>query len=387
MSSLDKHLAEKISKLQTDNLLRTLKTTEREDDAIVIRAGKKLLSFSCNDYLGMSQNRNVIKAARAAAAKYGTSAGASRLITGNNPFYDKLEAKLAEICGTESALVFSSGYMANVGAIAALMQPRDLIITDKLSHSCIIEGAILSGAEIKRFAHNSMEGLETILSKYRSNYNNCLVITESVFSMDGDSPDMDKINQLAEKYNSWVMVDYAHDLNHLISIDHRPSTINIIKMGTLSKAVGSYGGYIAGSKTLIDYLKTSARTLVFTTGLPPATLAASLKSLEIIQKENKRVKKALENASYFRKIISENLKELEIGSSNSQIVPLVIGGVEDTLKLSEFLQQKGYLVHAIRPPTVPVNTSRLRFSFSAEHERSQVDKLCKVLIKYFKKPH
>jgi 8-amino-7-oxononanoate synthase len=218
--------------------------------------------------------------------------------------------------------------MANVGAIAALMQPRDLIITDKLSHSCIIEGAILSGAEIKRFAHNSMEGLETILSKYRSNYNNCLVITESVFSMDGDSPDMDKINQLAEKYNSWVMVDYAHDLNHLISIDHRPSTINIIKMGTLSKAVGSYGGYIAGSKTLIDYLKTSARTLVFTTGLPPATLAASLKSLEIIQKENKRVKKALENASYFRKIISENLKELEIGSSNSQIVPLVIGGVE-----------------------------------------------------------
>ncbi len=382
MSSLNIKLQEKIAKLQADNLFRSPVTTEHIDDSYVVRNGKKLLSFSCNDYFGLSQDKRVIKAARKAAYKYGAGAGASRLVTGNNPLYEKLESKLAEVCGTEAAAVYGSGYMANVGAIAALVGPGDFIIADKLSHSCIIEGSQLSYAEFRRFEHNNLESLESLLSKHRNNYKNCLVITESVFSMDGDSPDLIKMQEICEKYNAWLMVDYAHDLKHLTE-NRKLKTENLITMGTLSKALGSYGGYIAGSKILIDYLKTSSKSFIFTTGLPPAVLGAALKSLEIIREEKWRAEKALDNAKYFREVVEKNLDEIETTNSTSQIVPLIIGGAEDTIKISEYLASNGYLVHAIRPPTVPVNTSRLRFSFSSAHEKNDIDKLAKLLIKYF----
>lgn len=382
MSSLDTKLLEKIARLQGDNLFRTLHETERLDNAEVKRADKKLLSFSCNDYLGLSQDKRVIKAARRAAYKYGAGSGASRLVTGNNPLYTQLENKLAEVCQTESALVYGSGYMANIGAITALVGAGDFIIADKLSHSCIIEGSLLSYAEFRRYDHNDLKSLESLLSKHRTNYKNCLVITEAVFSMDGDVADIQKISELCEKYNAWLLVDYAHDINHLTG-DNDVKFKDLIKMGTLSKAIGSYGGYIAGSKVLIDYLKTSSKSFMFTTGLPPAVLGAATKSLEIIQEEKWRAEKALENAKYFRDVVTKNLDEIDTTNSNSQIVPLIIGGAEDTLKMSEYLANNGYLVHAIRPPTVPVNTSRLRFSFSADHEKSDIDKLTKLLIKYF----
>jgi 8-amino-7-oxononanoate synthase len=384
MTSIEKILSEKIDKLQHDNLIRSPKSTERLEGAKIIRNGKRLVSFSCNDYLGLSQNKKIIIAGNHSATKYGSGAGASRLITGNNPLYTLLEKKIAEICRTESALIYGSGYMANIGVITALVGAEDLILADKLSHSCIIEGSKLSRAELLRFAHNNIESLKELLAKNRKSYKNCLVITESVFSMDGDSPDLKKILKLCKKHSAWLLVDYAHDINHLTGTSASTSA-NLIKMGTFSKAVGTYGGYIAGTKTLIDYLKSVSKTFIFTTGLPPAVLGSSLKSLEIIQKQKGLAKKALGNAQYFRDMISSKLDELDIGKSNSQIVPIIIGGIEDTIKISEYLYENGFLVSAIRPPTVPVNTSRLRFSFSAAHDKKDIDKLVKLLIKYFKK--
>lgn len=380
--SLETILSQKITKLQADSLFRSPITTERLDNGYVRRGGKKLLSFSCNDYLGLARDSRVIKAARKALNKYGAGAGASRLVTGNNPLYEQLESKLAETSGTEAAAVYGSGYMANFGCIAAIVGPGDFIIADKLSHSCIIEGAQLSYAEFRRFEHNNLESLESLLSKHRKNYKNCLVVTESVFSMDGDSPDLVKMQEICDKYNAWLMVDYAHDLNHLTENSELKAE-NLIKMGTLSKALGSYGGYIAGSKTLIDFLKTSSKSFIFTTGLPPAALGAAIKSIEIAREEKWRAEKALENAKYFRDIVKNNIDKIEVTPSSSQIVPVIVGSAEDALKLSEFLASKGFLVHAIRPPTVPVNTSRLRFSFSSEHEKEKIDKLTKLLIKYF----
>ncbi len=377
MNSLDKVLSEKIAAMQESKLLRTLKTTERLKSAKVIRNGKKLISFSCNDYLGLALDKRVKKAAIAATKKYGTGAGASRLITGNQPLYDILESKIAKICGTESALVFGSGYMANLGAITTLVGSGDIIITDKLAHSCIIKGAKLSGAEFKRFPHNNIEQLAAMLEKYRHEYKSCLIVTEGVFSMDGDSPDMPALQEICHKYGAWLMVDNAHDLKHPIHGE------NTIIMGTLSKAVGSYGGYIAGSKILIDYLKTTAKTLIYTTGLPPAILGASVKALDIIEKEQWRVNKALENAAYFRETISKEIDGLEMGSSVSQIVPLMIGSIEETEKISQYLYDNGFLVSAIKPPTVPVNTSRLRFSFSAEHDKKDIDRLIATLTRFY----
>ncbi len=382
MADLEEILSDNLVKLRAENLDRQTIATRRLKKAYISRNGRKLLSFSCNDYLGLQGNRSVIKAAKSALGKFGSGSCASRMITGSNDLYDELEAKIAEICYTEAAVVFGSGYLANIGVITSLMGSRDLIIADKLSHSCIIDGSLLPKAELKRFAHNDLESLKTIISKYRKNYKNCLVITEAVFSMDGDTPDLKKIKEICEQHDAWMMVDYAHDLNHLA---YRAKVKPDIIMGTLSKAVASYGGYIAGSKNLIDFIKSTSRTLIFTTALPPSVVASSLKALDIIQKQKWRAKKALDNAAYFRNIISDNLPNLNVGKSSSQIVPVIIGSVEETMKLSEYLLQKGFLVHAIRPPTVPANTSRLRFSFSSEHERSQIDRLCKELIKYFRK--
>jgi len=383
MASLDKILSGRISRLQHENLLRNLHDTERLSDAKVIRNGRKLISFSCNDYLGLSQNKKLMIAANNANSRYGVGSGASRLITGNNPLYAKLESKLAETCRTQAALVFGSGYLANIGVITALAGIGDLIIADKLSHSCIIEGALLSKAEFRRFTQNNLKSLKELLIKHRKDHNNCLVITESVFSMDGDSADIEKMLRLCKKYNAWLLVDYAHDINHLTG-KNPISSPDLIKMGTLSKAVGIYGGYIAGSRTLMEYLRSSAKSFIFTTALPPSVLGSSIAALDIIRKQPIRAKKALDNAAYFRESLSSKLDELDIGHSDSQIVPIIIGGIEDTIRISEYLYENGYLVSAIRPPTVPVNTSRLRFSFSSQHDKKDIDKLIKLLIRYFR---
>jgi 8-amino-7-oxononanoate synthase len=377
--NLDNLLNKKLEDLASQNLLRKLRDSERLKVAHIIRDGKKYISFSCNDYLGLANDERLKKAAIKATEKYGVGAGASRLITGNNPLYTELENIIAKQHNVESAAVFGSGYMANLGAISALMEENDLIIADKLSHSCIIEGAKLSGAEMKRFLHNDLTSLENLLSKNRDNYKNCLVVTEAVFSMDGDAPNLQEMANMCKKYDAWLMIDYAHDLSHFTSNFQLP-TSNLIIMGTLSKAIGAYGGYIAGSQTLIDYLKTSCKTLMFTTALPPSVLATCIESYTIVYSEKWRVEKALDNAKYFIDLDC-HFHGNDTEFVGSQIVPIIIGEAEKALEVSTKLYESGFLVHAIRPPTVPTNTSRLRFSFSALHERKDIEKVTEILGK------
>ncbi len=372
MPSLELFAKQQIEKAKSLNRLRELKVTGREDSVYVQRNGKKLISFSCNDYLGLASHPAVKEAAHNAIEKYGAGGGASRLVTGNSALYEELETLLADIKGTEGALVFGSGYLANIGVIPALVSKGDLIIADKLVHASIIDGCQLSGAKLVRFLHNDISSCENLLKKYRNDYKNCLIVTDNIFSMDGDIAPVDELFALAEKYDSWLMTDDAHGLGTVInSHTAKPH----IQMGTLSKAVGSYGAYICASKTVIDYLVNSSRSLIYSTSLPPASLAASIAALKIIVHDKELCAKALENALFFTEILG-------IKKALSTIVPLIIGDEEATMLAAEELEAHGFLVTAIRPPTVPNGTSRLRFAFSALHNRKDIEKLAEVIKRF-----
>jgi len=366
MPNLDDILTQKLQILEAKTQKRAPVAGFRHDGVMIERAGKPKISFSCNDYLGLSSHPRVVAAASAALAKYGAGAGASRLVTGECSLYAELEGLLASHNGAEAAVVFGSGYLANIGTIPALVGKNDLIIADKLSHACILDGARLSGADVLRFAHNNLAHLRMLLDANRGEYQNCLIITEEVFSMDGDRANVAELTGIAEKYDAWLMVDGAHSLT---SSNQQPATI---KMGTLSKAAGSYGGYVCGSRALVDYLKTAVRSLIFSTALPPATLAASIEALKIMGEQHELAENALKNASYFAKIMG--LPEAE-----SAIVPMILGENENAVLASKALAEKGFIVSAIRPPTVPENTARLRFTFSALHTKQQIEELCSVI--------
>jgi 8-amino-7-oxononanoate synthase len=366
MPALDEYLQQKISILKHKHLLRTLKTTQRECGVHVQRDGKELISFSCNDYLGLSHHPKVMEAAKVAVDAHGAGAGASRLITGNMPLYDELESALAEYKGTEAACIFGSGYLANLGAIPALVGKGDLIIADKLVHACMVDAARLSGATVMRFAHNNMEHARMLLEGNRGEHHHCLILSETVFSMDGDRTPLQILKRLANEFDAWLMVDDAHGTGWL-----KNEPVDIL-MGTLSKGLGSYGGYVCGSKPLIDYLKTSARSLIFSTGLPPAALAAAIASLAILKEDVALAAKPLENARLFTSLVG-------LPSAQSAIVPLIIGENDAALKASALLESKGFLVTAIRPPTVPENTARLRFAFSALHTHAQIEAVAAII--------
>lgn len=340
---------------------RALKESAREG-VTVVQEGVEYTSFACNDYLGLSHHPAVVKAAQEALAKWGTGAGASRLITGNHPLYAPLEKQIAKMKGKEAALVFGSGYLANIGIIPTLVGEGDLIVADKLVHACMIDGALLSGATLKRFKHNDLTSAEVFLDEHRGKYERTLILTEHVFSMDGDVAPLAGLAKLAKRYNALLMVDNAHGLGILKS----DADVDIW-MGTLSKAAGAYGGYIATSKKVIDDMVNGARSFIFSTGLPPAVCASALKALEIMEREPERGARALKLA---RKV---NAK------AESSIVPVVIGSEEGALRAAEKLKARGILSVAIRPPTVPSGTSRLRLTFSAEHTDEQVDQLIAAL--------
>jgi 8-amino-7-oxononanoate synthase len=365
MPALNDILTQKLQILEAKHQKRALTPSFRHDGVYVTRGDKKLLSFSCNDYLGLSQHPRVIAAAAAALKKYGSGAGASRLVTGDSPLYDELESLLSRHKETEAAVVFGSGYLANIGAIPALVGKNDLILADKLSHACIIDGARLSGATMLRFAHNNTAHCRMLLENNRAEYQNCLIVTEEIFSMDGDPAPLSELAGLTREYDAWLMTDGAHSLTC-------QKTEADIKMGTLSKAFGSYGGYICGSRTLVEYLKNAARSLIFSTGLPPASLAAAIEALKIINEEPGLAAKSLDNARLFTNILG-------LPPAQSSIVPLILEENDKALAASALLAEKGFLVSAIRPPTVPENTARLRFTFSALHTREQVEKLCSVI--------
>lgn len=378
-SSLEQFTEEKLSALEAKNQRRILVETSRGSDMSLSVNSDTLISFTDNDYLGLSTHPEVKKAAALAAEKYGAGAGASRLVTGNHPIYRALEAKIAEIKGTEDAAVFGSGYLANVGIIPTFIGSKDLIIADELVHTCIHAGMSLSGATVLFFRHNDVGHAKELLTAHRDQYQHAMIIVDGVYSMDGDIAPLDKLATLAEQYDAWLMNDDAHALGTVGGGRGSAHAFNVegkvpFQMGTLSKAAGSYGGYLAASKSVIDLIKTRARSFIYTTGLPPAVAAASLKALEIMMAEPDLMARTLSHAQRFS-------AALKLPKPVTPIVPLIIGSEKAALDASQKLADEGFKVIAFRPPTVPEGTSRLRFCFSATHSEADVTRLISVCQK------
>ncbi|HEY7671109.1 MAG TPA: 8-amino-7-oxononanoate synthase [Gammaproteobacteria bacterium] len=375
--SLDRFAAQKLESLARRNLRRELAVTDRSGGRLVTSRGGRLISFACNDYLGLSHHPDVVAASQEATARYGVGAGAARLITGNHPLYAELENKLAALKGTEDAVVFGSGYLTNIGVIPALVGPRDLIVLDELSHSCLLSGANLSRAHVVTFKHNDADDAKRILEAERRRHRHCLLITEGVFSMDGDLAPLPKLATLAARYDAWLMSDDAHGLGVVgggrgATFAHDEPVAVPLQMGTLSKAVGGYGGYLCASRTVVELMRNRARSFVYSTGLPPGVVAAASKALEIIATDAALVARPLARARLFT-------ATLERPHAESAIVALVLGPTDRALAVSETLRAAGYLVPAIRPPTVPNGTARLRIAFSALHSEADVTVLAKAV--------
>jgi 8-amino-7-oxononanoate synthase len=379
LKTLDAFASDKLAQLKEAALRRSLVDTERPGAPIVIRGGRRLVSFSCNDYLGLSHHPKVKAAAIAAIETYGAGSGASRLVTGNHPLLAELEARLAKLKRTEAALVFGSGYLANLGIIPVLTGEADLILVDELAHACLFAGARLSPAERRVFRHNDVEHARTILATERGRFRHALLVTDGVFSMDGDLAPVAALAELCAEYDTWLMTDDAHGLGVLAQgrgssfVDGGKPDVPL-QMGTLSKAIGSYGGYLCASRAVIDLLISRARTLIYSTGLPPANAAAALVALDVIENDPALTEKPLAKARAFT-------RRLGLPDAQSPIVPLVLGSSEAALAASRRLEDKGYLVIAIRPPTVPAGSERLRFAFCANHTDDDVARITDIVAR------
>ncbi len=375
MTSLWDFASAKLAQLERESLRRdfveTRRDFERGEGPVVFRNGRELISFSCNDYLNLSQHPAVKAAAVSAIETYGTGAGASRLVTGDHPLFAELETALARFKGSDAALVFGSGYLANLGTIPALAGEGDLILIDELAHACIYSGTRLSAAQTRIFRHNDVDRAREILQNERAKFRNALLVTETVFSMDGDRAPIAGLAALCADHDVWLMTDDAHGLGVVAQSPEDRAHVPL-QMGTLSKALGSYGGYLCAAKPVIDLLKTRARTLLFETGLPPASVASALAALTIIEADPQLTAKPLAKARAFT-------KTLDLAEAQSPLVPLILGSAEAALAASKLLEDEGYLVVAIRPPTVPENSARLRFAFSAGHTDADVIRLAEFV--------
>jgi 8-amino-7-oxononanoate synthase len=377
MSSLDQFAQDKIDDLQRRHLHRQLAETVREDGIWVERAGQRLLSFSCNDYLNLTQHPAIKQAAHAAIEKYGAGSGASRLVTGNHPLYAELEGRLARIKQTEAACVFGSGYLANAGIIPVLIGRNGLVLADELSHACLFAGAQLSRGSMLTFRHNDVAHARALLAEHRTAHDHVLIVTDGVFSMDGDLAPLAELNTLANEYDAWLMSDDAHGLgvvgggrgSSFVGNSHIPIPL---QMGTLSKAIGAYGGYLCGSSAVIDLIHNRARTLIYSTGLPPSCVAAAIAALDLIEREPSYAALPVQKAKAFTKAAG-------LPEAQSPIVPVVIGEEEATLSASRLLADEGYLAAAIRPPTVPAGTARLRLTFTAQHPDDAIARLADIV--------
>lgn len=373
MHSLDAFAQGKLDDLERRQLRRALVDTLREDGIWVTRNGRRLLSFSCNDYLNLSQHPKVKEAAMAALARYGAGSGASRLVTGNHPLYAALEARLARIKRTESAVVFGSGYLANAGIIPVLIGREGLVLLDELAHACIYAGAQLSRGRVLAFRHNDVAHARELLASHRAEHDHALIVTDGVFSMDGDLAPLAELNDLANEHDAWLMSDDAHGLGVVGGGNGSSFSDNThvpvpLQMGTLSKAVGAYGGYLCASAPVIELMRNRARTLIYSTGLPPAIVAAAIAALDLVEREPDYAALPVQKAKRFTQLTG-------LSEAQSPIVPVVIGDETATLAASQWLADEGFLAAAIRPPTVPAGTARLRLTFTAQHPDDQIERL------------
>jgi 8-amino-7-oxononanoate synthase len=376
MDSLQAFAEAKLDALERQSLRRRLSPTHRFDGLWVERNGRRLLSFSCNDYLGLSHHPAVKAAACHAIETYGVGAGASRLVTGDIPLLGELERRLAALKGTESACVFGSGYLANAGIIPTLAGPKDLILIDELAHACLFAGAKLSGAALAVFPHNDLAALETVLAARRRDHPRALVATDGVFSMDGDLAPLDRLSGVCLAHDAWLMTDDAHGIGVLAegrgSAGLFPEAIVPLQMGTLSKAVGGYGGYLCAPEAVIELIRNRARTFVYSTGLPPASAAAAIAALTVIESEPALCALPLAKARRFTALVG-------LPEAQSPIVAVLIGEADDALAASRALEAEGFLAVAIRPPTVAVGTARLRLTFTARHHDADVERLAQAI--------
>jgi 8-amino-7-oxononanoate synthase len=325
----------------------------------------------------LTQHPAIKQAAIAAIEEYGAGSGASRLVTGNHPLYAQLEAKLAQFKRAEAACVFGSGYLANTGIIPVLAGRDGLVLLDELSHACIYAGSQLSGAKVLTFRHNDVAHVRELLAAHQGEHDRALIVTDGVFSMDGDLAPLAELLALADEYDAWLMSDDAHGIGVIgsgrgsgfVGNTHIPVPL---QMGTLSKAIGSYGGYLCASAPVIELMRNRARTLIYSTGLPPASVAAATAALDLIEREPAYAGLPVQKAKAFT-------KRAGLPDAQSPIVPIVTGDEESALVASRFLENEGYLVIAIRPPTVPVGAARLRLTFTAQHPDDQIERLADIV--------
>jgi 8-amino-7-oxononanoate synthase len=377
MHSLDRFAQAKLDDLKSRHLYRQLTGTLREDGIWVERNGRRLLSFSCNDYLNLTQHPAVKKAAIAAIETYGAGSGSSRLVTGNHPLYAELEARLAALKQTEAAVVFGSGYLANSGIIPVLIGPDGLVVIDELAHACLFSGSQLSRGKVVTFRHNDIDHARELLIEHRAAHDHALLVTDGVFSMDGDLAPLAELMTLGHEYDAWLMTDDAHGIgvvgggrgSSFIGNSHVPVPL---QMGTLSKAIGAYGGYLCASEAVIDLMRNRARTLIYSTGLPPAIVAASIAALDLIEREPGYAALPVQKAKAFTKAVG-------LPEAQSPIVPIIVGAADATLAASQMLADEGFLAAAIRPPSVPEGTSRLRLTFTAQHPDDEIARLASLV--------
>ena len=360
---------------------RSVTTIESRPGAIVQIEGKPFLNFASNDYLGLAGDDRLIQAAIAATQTYGTGSTGSRLITGHRKLHRELECAIAHLKNTEDAIVFSSGYLANLGTIAAIVGKRDLILSDRYNHSSLRSGAIVSGATTLDYAHSDLQDLRSKLTQQRPHFQRCLILTDSVFSMDGDLCPLPQLLDLADEFSCMVLVDEAHATGVMGKtgagcVEHFECTSrSLIQMGTLSKSLGSLGGYVTGSSTLIDFLRNRAASWIYTTGLSPADTAAAIAAIEIVQHEPQRRENLWQNVALFKQLMKQS--NLDLLPSESPIVALPLPDLETALRIGQTLKELGIFAPAIRPPTVP--TSRIRVTIMATHDREHIQQLASSL--------
>ena len=384
MSSWEKDLQQGLADRRQKGLYRTRKTLTSPQGPEVTVDGKSFLAFCSNDYLGLASHPEVIASLRQAACLNGVGGGASHLVIGHSHSHHRLEEELAEFTGRDRVLLYSNGYMANLGVISALLGKQDAIFQDRLNHASLLDAGQLSGARFQRYLHSDAENLEKRLE--RSEARRKLIVTDGVFSMDGDVAPLKSLSSLAQKHDAWLMVDDAHGFGCLGAsgggvaeeFDLPQGELPIL-VGTLGKSFGTAGAFVAGSEALIETLIQFSRTYIYTTSMPPSVAEATRTSLRLLKNENWRREHLQKLIQYFRQGCSE--LGLQLMHSQSPIQPVLAGTADSAVTMSEALAEQGILVTAIRPPTVPEGTSRLRITFSAAHEMHHVDRLLEALEK------
>ncbi len=383
MNSLYSHIQKKILTLKKANLERKLRLIKVEDKKNIIINGHKAICFSSNDYLGLSAHPEVILQTTNAIKQFGSGSGASRLISGNREYHILLEDKLSQLKNKERSLLFGSGYLANIALLPTLSEDKDLILSDSLNHASIIDGCRLSRAKVIDYPHNDMDWLKAFLKENRHNYKRVFIVSESIFSMDGDIVDLSELYNIANNYDAVSIIDEAHSTGVLgkyakgIEEHYNLDNPNGIIMGTLSKALASYGAFVCGRSLLIDYLINRARSFIFSTALPSSCVISAYSALRLIEKDSSIYKSLRDNIFHLDKALKQKGVK---SSSNTAIFPIIIGDSKTALDISSSLLSKGIYIQAIRYPTVPMGTARLRIVISAVHTKEQIDLMVNCLF-------